>query len=250
MNVPAGQAEARNSCLSCHASHYPDKGNCTRCHRGNPRTIRKNIAHTNLIAGKYSFFTFSSSRQVRNGRQALENFGCRRCHTVSGNGNKAASNLDMLLHSSSPQITDHAIQFPAQQMPDFRFTRDQRTELVNAIENAGLERAGSRQEIPQIIHFSGRSKKKENAFEKHCGACHKLLSYRQGGLGQGEAGPNLSGLLSRFYPGAIRNHERWSSENLARWLQNPRDIRPHATMRPMMLKKSEFEEIAAIILEP
>ncbi len=239
----AGTAPPRSQCLSCHASHYRERGTCGDCHHGNPGTIRKNIAHTNLIPGSYAFFNFSASAQVRNGKQLIDHLGCRRCHSVFGTGNKAASNLDLLFAASSPQMIEHAIRYPAQQMPDFRFNRQQLTEIVNAIEAAGKAAGKRGQETPQVIHFSRMGKKNENSFEKNCGGCHKFLSTHSGGLGGGDIGPNLSGLFSEFYPANFRGEERWNRNNLQKWLQNPRTIRPNTTMRPVALKQEELDVI-------
>lgn len=244
----AGKTTSFPNCLSCHVSHNSDRGSCVDCHRGNPRTNRKNIAHTNLIHGKYAFFSFSTSRQLKNGRQSIERFGCRRCHTISGKGNQIASNLDLLFMSSSPEKIDKAIRFPAQQMPDFRFTDQQRSELVNVIESAGRTAGAKHLENPQKVHFSNQDKRSENSFEKKCGECHKLLSSRFGGLGRGNIGPNLTGLFTVFYPGKFRAAEPWNNGNLQKWLQNPRAIRPNSAMRPVVIKnKVEIKEILEIV---
>jgi hypothetical protein len=62
----------------------------------------------------------------------------------------------------------------------------------------------------------------ENAFDKHCGGCHRVLTRRWGGLGSGLVGPNLSGLTSEFYPMPFREGEPWTAERLKKWLENPR----------------------------
>lgn len=84
-------------------------------------------------------------------------------------------------------------------------------------------------------------------FVKQCGGCHKLLSKQHGGLGSGTAGPNLSGLLTRFYPANFEEDNAWNEERLKRWLKNPRQVRGQTLMRPIPLKPEEWEQLLKII---
>ena len=74
-----------------------------------------------------------------------------------------------------------------------------------------------------------------------------MLSGKYGVLGRGETGPNLSGLLTSFYPETFREHERWSVENLRKWLENPRAMRKNARMPPISVKSDEFGRLTDIL---
>ncbi len=95
-------------------------------------------------------------------------------------------------------------------------------------------------ETAQVVHFEDEKRSRENSFVKHCGPCHRILSERYGGLGKGDIGPNLSGLLTEFYPKTYRDAETWTIEKLRKWLENPRSSRPAARMRPVRLTTGEF----------
>lgn len=240
----AEQPVVPSSCLACHVSHFTAQGSCTGCHGGNPRTTRKNIAHKNIITSKYAYFNLSSSVQVHNGKKLIAQSGCRRCHVIFKRGNRIASDLDRLFSYLSPQNIDRAIRNPAQQMPDFRLTNAQRTDVVNAIEYAGMTTGKKRSEdIPQVVHFSKKKNKSEDIFEKNCGGCHKMLTITSGGMGFFEIGPNLSGLFSEFYPAAFRGEKQWNPENLKKWLKNPRTVRSDSTMRPVVLSPEDQEKL-------
>ncbi|SJZ93034.1 hypothetical protein SAMN02745119_02051 [Trichlorobacter thiogenes] len=98
-------------------------------------------------------------------------------------------------------------------------------------------------EPPQVVYFSDVGKSQENSFTKKCGGCHKLLSKREGDLGSGTARPNRSGLVARFYPRNVEGNKPWDEEHLKRWLKNPREVRPHAVMRPVMLTQQEWNKL-------
>lgn len=87
-------------------------------------------------------------------------------------------------------------------------------------------------------------------FVKQCGGCHKLLSKQYGGLGNGTAGPNLSGLFSRFYPLNFEGGKAWNEERLKRWLKNPRKLRSQTIMRPIPLKPGEWEQLLKVMATP
>jgi cytochrome c2 len=245
--LPTAGAWAGPGCLRCHQPHYAASGSCTSCHRGDGRSERLAIAHRDLIRGKYSWFALAGSPPLRRGEQLLEKFACRRCHTSAGKGNRLASNLDRLAPNLAPEKISAAIRTPALFMPDFRFEDRQIVDLVNAI-MAGAAKAGpAAGETPQVVHFADKKQHGENVFEKQCGPCHKVLTQGQGALGKGDIGPNLSGLFSEFYPATLRNNGRWTAEALKKWLENPRKTREHSQMRPVPLKKEEFDQLLALL---
>lgn len=237
----------RVACLHCHKPHYVEKGTCIGCHRGDERSDRLAIAHRDLILAKFSWFTIAGSQPVQRGKNLLESFSCRRCHTTSGKGNHLASNLDRLSTDMTPQKIFDAIKSPALFMPDFYPSDQQITDLVNAI-LAGAARAEHKGgEIPQIVHFEDMKQNTDNIFEKMCGSCHKILSKTHGALGKGEIGPNLSGFFTEFYPATFPDKRRWTNERLKTWVGNPRKLLPNSTMRPVPLKAPETETVLRIL---
>lgn len=249
--LPASVAQAapqpRNLCLGCHASHYLDQGGCVDCHRGNNQTRRKDLAHSGLIAARYANFTNPLSPGVRTGKKLTEQSACRRCHSLAKTGNRLASSLDVLLWSSKPDLIRAAIAKPAIFMPDFHFSELALDQLITAILAGGLQVGKPRKEQPQLVFFSTEATQKQNVFVKQCGGCHKLLSRRDGGLGNGTSAPNLSGLLSSHYPASFEAEKKWNAERLKRWLKNPRAIRPQTLMRPIPLKPNEWQELLRIV---
>jgi cytochrome c2 len=125
-------------------------------------------------------------------------------------------------------------------MPNFQCDDRQIASLVNAILAASEPAVPRVKEMVQVVHFEDEKMSRENSFVKQCGPCHRILSERYGGLGKGDIGPNLSGLLSEFYPSAYRDAETWTIEKLRKWLENPRSSRPAARMRPVRLTTGEF----------
>ncbi len=247
--LPSADALAgRERCLQCHKPHYQEAGSCTRCHRGDARSDRLAIAHRDLVRGKFSWFALPGSEPLRRGEKLLESYACRRCHTVGGKGNRLAANLDRLPPDTTPQKIYDSIRSPALFMPDFRLGDQQITFLVNAV-LAGAAKAGrTGAESPQVVHFEKGTRHKENVFEKQCGPCHKALTAANGALGKGDIGPNLSGLFSAFYPAtAGLNNSRWTAEALKRWLENPREIRKNAGMRPVPLKPEELDQLLVLL---
>jgi len=233
-----------NSCLDCHVVHYTELGSCGDCHAGNPATRRVDIAHTGLIAARFSAFTLAENPVARQGEQRLKDYACRRCHVSDRKGNRLAIDLDVAPRYSTPQELMESIKTPVLFMPQFHFSEAQRVELVNAI-LAGAQRTGSTAgEQPSVIHFEGEKALLQVEFEKQCGLCHRALTDRLGGLGSGLIGPNLSGLLTQFYLQNFGDDKKsWTVENLEKWLKNPRKIRPLAQMPPLALKKDELERL-------
>lgn len=236
-------AASRSRCLVCHAVHYADQGGCVVCHRGNPATSRKELAHSGVIVGRYASFTQPSSPMLRTGFKLAEQFACRRCHLLNGTGNRLAANLDRLLWTSQPSLIRTALTDPALYMPAFYFADTDLDRLITAILAGGVKSGKVVREPPQVVHFSSKATDDRNLFVKQCGTCHKLLSQRDGGLGDGTVGPNLSGLLSRFYPPTFEENKKWDKDRLRRWLKNPRAVRKETLMRPVVLKPEEFEQL-------
>ncbi|MEE4254393.1 MAG: selenite/tellurite reduction operon c-type cytochrome lipoprotein ExtS [Desulfuromusa sp.] len=237
---------ARNYCLECHPVHYAEMGSCVSCHRGFSSTDRLNIAHGGLITARFSSFTLANDPETERGKQRLKDYTCRRCHISEEKGNRLSANLDFSQMEKTPEELEAAIQFPALFMPEFNFSEQQRVELINAIFGGGKNVKVPEQELPQVVHFEGEEVTREFQFEKHCGSCHRALTASFGGLGSGLIGPNLSGIFSEFYLLNFgEDKQRWSIENLEKWLKNPRKIRRYAQMPPVELKKEEFESICA-----
>lgn len=243
-------AEQRPRCLVCHPAHYGEQGGCADCHRGNSRTSRTALAHSGLIRGRYAGFALPGSESAARGRKLAEGMACRRCHLLGGNGTTLAANLDHLLQSRTPETIAMAIVEPALYMPDFRLAPRDRDDLVTAVLAGGLQAAPTVREPPQVVYFTDRKSGQENLFAKQCGACHKLLSARYGGLGSGSDGPNLSGLLTRFYPATFQGNLPWTEERLHRWLKNPRSLRPVTTMRPVLLRLDAWEQLLGMLAVP
>jgi cytochrome c2 len=241
----ADRALTTNHCLDCHPTHYTELGTCVSCHRGFAGTARLNIAHEGLIAARFSFFTINDDPIAKRGKQLVDDYACRRCHVSADKGNRLAANLDYSQLEKNPEELEESIQSPVLFMPEFHFGQQQRIELVNAIFLGGRLLKTPEQELPEVVHFEGEETTREFQFEKHCGNCHRVLTARFGGLGSGLIGPNLSGIFSEFYLLNFGDDkQRWSIENLEKWLKNPRKIRPFTQMPPLELKKEEFDRIS------
>lgn len=242
-------AAGRQLCLDCHPAHFAERGVCTSCHRGNPASDRKNIAHAQIIAGRYAGFTLGETAEVRVGMELIGQYACRRCHVVAGRGNRLAANLDLAAARKAPPELAKAMLQPAEGMPDFRLSEQGQTAIINALLAAALAKKPSNDVQPQVVHFSRSAESGRDIFSRKCGQCHRILSLRYGALGRGDIGPNLSGLLSPFYPQTFRTTERWTEARLADWLKNPRRTRPWALMQPVALSRAESAELATIMPE-
>lgn len=230
------------SCQECHPVHHEAAGTCVSCHRGDPRSRRLEVAHRDLIAGRYAHFALSGSPVVARGQKRVDLAGCRRCHVTGGRGNGLATNLDRLLPGARPDEVLAAIQSPALFMPQFAFTEVSATEVVNALLASSVKAPPRSGETPRVVHFE-KKERGENAFARSCGGCHRMLTLLQGGLGVGAVGPNLSGLLGENYPGVFKVGERWTPSNLKRWITNPRASRDQALMPPLRLGDQEWERV-------
>ncbi len=239
--------KGHTDCAQCHTPHFETDGTCVDCHRGDPRSRRMNIAHYRLIQGEYACFTLPRNSNVLEGRQRIDTSGCRRCHKTGNQGNRLASNLDASLDTTLPEDLAHAIKYPAVFMPNFYFNEPDILYLVNAIlGSSNLWRPDSA-ETPKIIYFEKSKEDRNNTFNKYCGSCHRVLTQQFGGLGQGDIGPNLSGIFSRFYFNNFNDGKSWNADRLKQWLKNPRDIRINAQMLPVKLSEDELRHLIHIL---
>jgi len=245
--LPAGAGQRQQRCLTCHPSHYVAQGVCTACHRGNPDAERRNIAHQGLINGRFARFTLGDVAEVRKGKRLMEQLACRRCHVSGNRGNRLATNLDAAASQKAPEELVAAIRTPAQAMPDFRLPEDRLIDVVTAIlANARGQKPGLR-ERPLVVHFDSAKNDKKDIFNRSCGGCHRALTAKLGAIGHGDIGPNLSGLLSPYYPESFATGKPWTRTHLARWLKNPRSVRSWARMPPVALTDREFGELLQIL---
>jgi len=197
-----------------------------------------------MIAARYSGYSIPGSEITKRGLRQLEDYACRRCHISGAEGNQLAANLDLSQQVVSPEVLDDAIQFPVLFMPEFHFKGQQRVDLINALLFGGKKFKAPVTEAPRVVHFEGEESSREFQFEKFCGNCHRVLTDRFGGLGEGLIGPNISGLFSPFYRANFgEENQRWTRGNLEKWLKNPRKIRPYTQMLPVSLKAQEFDRI-------
>jgi len=239
--------KGHSGCSECHTPHYETEASCVDCHRGDDRTRRVQIAHYQLIQGKYACFTLPENSAVRDGHRLIDTSGCRRCHETGGQGNRLSSNLDTLYETTPPEVLADAIKDPATFMPDFYFRETDVTRLVNAILDSSAVYASAFGENIRIIHFEEYKEDSHTIFENRCGSCHRILTAQFGGLGRGDIGPNLSGFFSQFYFKNNQGGKSWDSIGLREWLKNPRDIRDNARMSPVILTENEFAQLIRIL---
>ena len=245
--VPARGEPQRQLCLSCHSNHYAGRGTCSDCHRGNPASERKNIAHAGLRAGKFVRFTLGDVAQQRAGERLLAQLACRRCHVSAGRGNRLATNLDSSATRKNVGELVLSIRQPVASMPKFGLDDERITTLINSI-FAGSEGRTKDKTEPVKVHFNNPGNRNEDIFSKKCGSCHRTLTGRLGALGTGDSGPNLSGLFSPYYPKTFKNGDAWTARNLGDWLKNPREIQAWARMQPVVLTEKELKEFETLLL--
>jgi len=99
------------------------------------------------------------------------------------------------------------------------------------------------------VHFHKPAVMGRDLFSRKCGGCHRMLTMSHGGIGTGNAGPNLSGLLTGFGAATAPDGHRWDVELLRKWLDNPRSVRPWALMRPVPLTAGELREMQMLLRE-
>lgn len=249
--LPGGAIAGKEWCLSCHRPHYQKQNSCTGCHRGNPRTTRQNIAHHGLIRARFAPSALGDTHPaVVKGSKLLEQFACRRCHQSGGKGNRLAVSLDTLPSQRTPEEIAEAIRLPAYGMPDFHLQQADRDRLVIAIlvGSSTANRTAPPVQPPLVVHFNKPlgARQAKDPFSRLCGGCHRLLHETGGVMGTGTVGPNLSGLLTEWYP-KTADGKPWERDGLKKWLENPRRLRPHTLMRPVAVKPDEFEELMRIL---
>ena len=247
LSAAAFAEPTRQICLSCHTSHFAERGVCTGCHRGNPGSERKNIAHKEVVAGKYARYTLGDKVYLDSANRSLDQYACRRCHIIDGRGNRLAINLDASAPRKTTEELADAIRRPVNNMPDFALDEEQRVLLVNAI-LAGSKTHKTEINTPVAVHFnSAKNIGEADVFTRKCGSCHRLLSESRGGVGSGNIAPNLSGLLSPHYPKSFKGSEAWTFRNLKSWLNNPREFKALTTMRPIKLTDEELKELESVL---
>jgi len=247
LSATAFAEPTRQICLSCHPSHFAERGICTGCHRGNAGSERKNIAHLGLVAGKYARYTLGDKRYLGSGNRLLDQFSCRRCHIIDGRGNRLAINLDASAARKTPEEIADAIRRPVDNMPDFALAEEQRVFQVNAI-LAGSQTHKGEINTPVSVHFNiAKERGEADVFTLKCGSCHRLLSESRWGVGSGNVAPNLSGLFSIHYPKSFKGSDSWTFQNLKSWLNNPRELKSLATMRPVKMTDEELKELEAVL---
>ncbi|TRO80509.1 selenite/tellurite reduction operon c-type cytochrome lipoprotein ExtS [Trichloromonas acetexigens] len=247
--IPGAVLAAEPRCLSCHAVHYAELGGCRDCHRGDPRSSRLEIAHFGLIPARYSHFRMPDSGLVERGGKRIDETGCRRCHVIGGRGNRLATDLDRSVQTSTPQELAESIRRPVLFMPDFHWSEPHLDEVINALFAAGKDGKSVEDELPRIVHFEVEGTAEENPFVKHCGSCHRVLTAAAGGLGSSDYAPNLSGLLTPFFPVEYRENEPFNRDNLKKYLDNPRQTRALTRMAPVPLKEEDYRKLLDVIAE-
>jgi mono/diheme cytochrome c family protein len=228
-------------CGSCHEPHYVREGACHECHRGNPGAERVELAHERLLTGRASEHRLPDGPAQREGRRLVETLACRRCHSIGGEGNRLATDLDKVVWTREQAQLVSSIREPVENMPRFGLDERQAEAIV-----AFLLRSGSRDQ-PQDsyrVHFTRGASAIPTAFEKSCGGCHRFLG-AAGPVGSGNAGPNLSGLFTPFYPKTAPSNRAWTEKALADWLRNPRASRHTTTMPPVELSVEELRLVTA-----
>lgn len=233
-------------CVKCHlpcaSAQKITQAGCTGCHRGNAATSRRDLAHNFLIGKDYASYRLPDSPGVIAGRELVEKLACRRCHVQHRRGNKLATDLDQLLAVASVAEIDTALRNPAFYMPQFSFGAAARAMLITRIFAGGVDYQYDEQQTPLVVHFEDGAGS-QNLFSKHCGSCHRVLTEQYGGLGSGIQAPNLSGLLSEFYPRNLPENQRWTVDAVLKWVKNPRTVRPLTTMPPQVIEKEQLRRL-------
>ena len=232
-------AEPTRDCGGCHAVHYVREGTCRDCHRGEPATSRRELAHGHLLSGAAAAHRLPDSEALREGQALVEALACRRCHTVGGEGNTLATNLDRVVWKREQEGLVASITEPVESMPRFGLARGQAAALVGWLLRGGDSEGG---QDAYRVHFAA-APSQASVFERLCGGCHRVLTAR-GPLGSGGVGPNLSGLFTSFYPRTALDGRPWSDASLSLWLRNPRAVRRVTLMPPVRLdERSELPEL-------
>jgi len=184
---------------------------------------------------------------VQAGKERIQKLACRRCHIIAGEGNGLAAALSFPPPDAKVKSMASSIREPAQAMPDWYLSEGDIDAIVNALLHLSLDLDASSRERRRTVHFT-KSRSGQSPFEQYCGACHRMLSHNRGGLGSGEAGPNLSGLMTGFYPSASSARDDWTLPTLRRWIANPRDIKKSAGMPPVDVPQGSMSPLLRTFL--
>jgi mono/diheme cytochrome c family protein len=241
---PAATRDA--GCRSCHEAHYVRQGACEECHRGNPNAERLELAHERLLTGRAAAHQLRGGPALREGRSLVEGLACRRCHTIGGEGNRLATDLDRVCWKRDEAQLVVSITDPVENMPAFGLGREQAESIVAFLLQSG---SPDRPQDTYRVHFTRGPSASPTVFEKQCGGCHRFLG-ASGPVGTGSAGPNLSGLFTPFYPKTAPGNRAWTKKTLADWVRNPRASRPATTMPPVALSEEELRQVAAQLGAP
>ncbi len=179
------------------------------------------------------------------GKALVEGAACRRCHRIAGEGNRLATDLDRAVLQREQRELIASVRTPVDSMPDFGFDERQ-AEAIVAFLLASADPA--RPQDAYRVHFASAARRSD-LFQEKCGACHRALA-PGGPLGSGDAGPNLSGLLTPFYPATAPGGRPWSRRLLRDWVENPRALRPQATMPPVEVSDDEMDRLTEQIAGP
>jgi cytochrome c2 len=246
--APAPGAAVRSGadpgCLRCHAPHHTRHGTCVACHRGHPRATREALAHHRLLRGAAAAWGMPDAPVLAEGERLRDASGCRRCHVTGDQGNPLAIALDDVVWKRDQDGLRGSILRPVSTMPDFGFTTEQADRLIAVLLRDAAGRPASRR---YLVRFRTAPRERQHPFERLCGGCHRVLT-PGGPLGGGTAGPDLSGLLTPYYP--ARGGRAWDRARLARWLEAPRREDPRTTMRPVRVTPAELDAIAPVLGAP
>ncbi len=234
-----------NKCISCHNDNIcMEKGNnCTICHRGNNKTLRKDIAHYKLIKGDYAEFNNEKSIITQKGIQLINDANCTRCHKIGNTGANYATDLNSTVKRLSTDEIIKSIQEPVINMPKFKFSKEDYRYLITGLYHYAIN--AEVKSITQVVRLNN----KDNAtalFNNKCGGCHKALT-SIGALGYYDSAPNLSS-LKNSNPDYL-NGKSWNKDNLKKWLLNPRSIKKNATMPKIELNEEESKKIIDLLLQ-
>lgn len=247
-----GAGTGGSGCRACHSVHYARDGSCVDCHRGRAAATRQELAHERLIRGRAASFRLWDSAALAEGRRLVEALACRRCHAIAGSGNSLASPLDRVVWQREQQALVASISEPVEGMPAFGLDAAQAESIVAFLLRSGEPHASEdayRVRFERRAALEGGRGGAPTLFERHCGPCHRLLT-PAGLVGTGNAGPNLSGLLTPFYPKTAPRGAAWTEAALAEWLRNPRASRPGTVMPPVKLADEELPGLVRELAAP
>jgi len=233
-------AFTKDLCTDCHKPHFKNES-CIICHRGNPNTRRLDIAHENIISGKYLLYKIEG-KTAKDSVNLINQLGCRRCHIVGKNGNRKGNNLNNIMIKKTIKNIRDSILNPSDYMPNFNLSEENIVLLINGLllESEKGDYKGGKN------FFYIKRDLKENLFNKKCGKCHKLISDKTGPIGKGDIAPNLSSIFSQYYP-KTKNLKLNTPEELIKFLKNPRYHNRSNIMPVVEIKKKEAEEIIKLL---